>query len=136
MENVSLPNCYRFPYLGILFCGDGDTERNWEVTCRRARASARFYALSEVWDDPSELSLYRSLVVSVLIYGYEAWVLNTAHLRSVNGFNSRCLARITNREIRRRRETRPAISVCSFDRNDCDSWDTCFAWTAALRFAG
>jgi len=119
MGNVSLPNCYRFPYLGILFCGDGDTEHNWEV--RRARASARFYALSEVWDDPSlsqhtKLSLYRSLVVSVLIYGYEAWVLNEAHLRSVNGFNSRCLARITNREIREEARD-PTYNLCLFLRS-------------------
>jgi len=77
--------------------------RNWET--RRARASTRFFELANIWNDTSlstetKLSLYRSLVVSVLIYGYEAWMLDATFLRSINSFNSRCLARITNREIR------------------------------------
>ena len=98
---------YRFPYLGIIFCGDGDTLRNWET--RRARASTRFFELANIWNDTSlstetKLSLYRSLVVSVLIYGYEAWMLDAKFIRSINTFNSRCLARIVI--IRR--------SVCKF----------------------
>ena len=39
-------------------------------------------------------------MISVLIYRQEAWRLDSNLLRSINGFNSRCLARITGREIR------------------------------------
>jgi len=119
MGNASLPNCYRFPYLGVLFCGDSDTEHNWQV--RRARASARFSELREVWDDETlsettKLSLYRSLVVSVLVYGYEGWILDAAHLRSINGFNSRCLVRITGREYREEAKD-PTFDLCLYLRS-------------------
>ena len=69
MDGTSLPNCYAFPYLGVFFTGDGKTDHNWET--RRARASSRFYTLSDVWNDTAlsidiKVRLYRSLVVSVL----------------------------------------------------------------------
>ena len=81
MDGTSLPNCYVFPYLGVFFTGDGKTDHNWET--RRARASSRFYTLTDVWNDTAlstdiKIRLYRSLVVSVLVYGHEAWLLTDA----------------------------------------------------------
>lgn len=47
-----------------------------------------------------KLQLYDSAVVSVLIYGCEGWWLTPELLQSLNGWNSRCLARITGRSFR------------------------------------
>lgn len=47
-----------------------------------------------------KLQLYESAVVSVLIYGCEGWWLTPELLQSLNGWNSRCLARITGRSFR------------------------------------
>ena len=43
-------------------------------------------------------------------------MLNEVLLRSVNGFNSRCLARITNREIREEARD-PTYNLCLFLRS-------------------
>ena len=55
---------------------------------------------SSVLDLDTKLQLYESAVVSVLVYGCEGWWLIEQLLRSVNGWNSRCLSRITGRTYR------------------------------------
>ena len=119
MNNTALPNCYRFPYLGILFTGDGDSKMNFES--RRARAATRFFQLSDVWSDVNlcdhtKINLYRSLVVSTFTYGHEAWLLDQTLLRQVNGFNARCLSKITKREIREEARD-PTFDLCLFLRS-------------------
>ena len=47
-----------------------------------------------------KIQLYRSAVVSTLAHGYEAWDLTPKMMISLNGWNSRCIAFITGREIR------------------------------------
>eukprot|EP01048_Picozoa_sp_COSAG05_P035652 COSAG05_NODE_15616_length_365_cov_0.962406_1_plen_93_part_01 len=92
-----------FPYLGVRFCGDGNTQHNLDT--RKAQALTRFYQLLDLWKDPDvnvslKLSLYRSLVISKFIYGHEAWLLDAKTLQFVNGFNSKCLSLISGRNIR------------------------------------
>ena len=43
MGNAKLPNCYHFPYLGVQYCGDGNTRFNLET--RQAIAASRFRSL-------------------------------------------------------------------------------------------
>ena len=47
-----------------------------------------------------KLRLYAAAVLSVLIYGCEAWVMTDKVCRSICGWNSRRVAFINDREIR------------------------------------
>ena len=74
----------------------------------------------EVWKDDTlnetlKINLYRSLVISVFTYGHEAWLLDTANLKMINGFNSRCLSAITNRDIRDE-AVNPTFDLCTYLR--------------------
>ena len=115
MGNAKLPNCYHFPYLGVQYCGDGNTRFNLET--RQAIAASRFRSLMDIWKDKRlketlKLRLYHSLVISIYTYGKHAWILDRATLRKVNGFNSRCLSVITGREIREEAKD-PTWDLCA-----------------------
>ena len=114
MANCSLPNTYVFPYLGVRYCGDGNTQHNLDT--RKAQAFTRFYQLLDLWKDPDvnvslKLNLYRSLVISKFIYGHEAWLLDAKTLQFVNGFNSKCLSFISGRSIREE-AVNPSFDLC------------------------
>ena len=114
MGDIALPNCYTFPYLGVQFCGDGNTKHNLNV--RQGKAATCFRNLMNIWTDKGlhetlKISLYRSLVLSVYTYGHEAWILDAPTLRQINGFNSRCLTAITDREYREE-ATDPTYDLC------------------------
>ena len=106
---------------------------------RRARAATRFFQLSDVWSDVNlcdhtKINLYRSLVVYTFTYGHEAWLLDQTLLRQVNGFNARCLSKITMQA------TSAAASSTSYERGTggraAREWWTClfsFACLAARR---
>ena len=61
--------------------------------------------LSHLWADhrlsrATKLRLYRVCVCSSLTHCCEAWTLNRAVTRSINGFNSRCLHVLTGEHYR------------------------------------
>ena len=66
---------------------------------------SRFSRLHNIWTDNRlprslKLELYTASVCSTFTHGCDAWTLKAATLRSVNGFNSRCLHRSTGRSYR------------------------------------
>ena len=72
---------------------------------RMTQAKARFRQLHEVWRSKTlnkklKIQLYRSAVISILVHGHEAWDLTPTMMITLNGWNSRCVALITDREIR------------------------------------
>ena len=92
-----------FDYLGCRLSGDGDDTA--DMYQRMNIASARFSSLNHIWNDSRlqrrvKMDLYKKSVVSVFSHGSEAWTMTTKTLRAVNGFNSRCLHRITGRSYR------------------------------------
>ena len=63
---------------------------------------AAFNELSSLWSDHRlplllKLRLYRLAVCSTLTNGCEAWEFTLKVRRTLNGFNSRCLNRITGK---------------------------------------
>ena len=103
IHDHELENVVTFDYLGCRSCGDGnDTE---DLQHRMCVAQARFSELFNIWRDARlpqsmKLTLYRSSVCSTFNHGCEAWTLTPPNLRSLNGFNSRCLHHITGRSYR------------------------------------
>ena len=47
-----------------------------------------------------KMRLYVSAVCSIMIYGSEAWILDAATQRALNGANSKMVSQITGRTIR------------------------------------
>ena len=74
-----------------------------------------FSSLSHLWADhrlsrTTKLRLYRVCVCSSLTHCCEAWTLNRTVIRSMNGFNSRCLHVMTG-EHYRETATAPAYDL-------------------------
>ena len=68
-------------------------------------AQSAFSSLSHLWADhilsrTTKLRLYRVCVCSSLTHCCEAWTLNRTVMRSINGFNSRCLHIMTGDHYR------------------------------------
>ena len=98
LENVS-----HFQYLGSRLQGDGSDEA--DVGHRLEIAQSAFSTLSHLWADhrlshTTKLRLYRVCVCSSLTHCCEAWTLNRAVTRTINGFNSRCLHVLTGEHYR------------------------------------
>ena len=75
---VPLKNSFNFRYLGFVYQADG----NWihAVEVRMALARTRFGTMYHIWDSKIlslevNLQLYNSAVLSVMVYGCEAWWL-------------------------------------------------------------
>ena len=103
LHGKPLKNSFSFKYLGFLYQANGDWRQ--AVEARMVLAKARFGKMYNIWDSSvldldTKLQLYESAVVSVLVYGCEGWWLTDKLLRSVNGWNSRCLSRVTGRTYR------------------------------------
>ena len=103
MEGRQIENVYNFIYLGCKTQADGDC--TVDVRHRMEIAQAAFNELSSLWSDHRlplslKLRLYRLAVCSTLTHGCEAWELTLKVRRMLNGFNSRCLNRITGKWYR------------------------------------
>ena len=70
-----------------------------EVKIRLAQAHAAMTRLSVLWINkaisfPTKIKLYKSLVLSVLLYGCESWTLTTDLERQIQAFGNRCYRRM------------------------------------------
>ena len=101
--NTPLENVYSFEYLGARMQCDGAGDA--VVRHRMAIAQTTFGSLSSIWTDHRlsralKLGTYQLAVCSTLTHASEAWTLTEPVMRSVNGFNSRCLHIITGQDYR------------------------------------
>ena len=101
--NTPLENVYSFEYLGARMQCDGTDDA--DVRYRMAIAQTTFGSLSSIWTDHRlsralKLRTYQLAVCSTLTHASEAWTLTEPVMRSVNGFNSRCLHIITGQDYR------------------------------------
>ena len=89
-------------YLGSCFQSDGDDSA--DVNHRMNVAQSCFSDLYQLWRDnrlptSMKIRLYRSAVCSSFTHACEAWDLNESILKTINGFNSRCLSVITKGDV-------------------------------------
>lgn len=95
MEGKAIKHTSTFRYLGHLFVCNGD--RADDLQRRTDLARATFKSLRHIWAARRigiELKrrIYQASVISVLVYGHEAWNLTDGVQRKLNGFNAQCLA--------------------------------------------
>ena len=113
-----------FTYLGSLITNDGSSSH--DITSRIARAASDIYHLSNPLFRKhririqTKINMYRALVVSVLLYGSEAWATTVADRRRLDVFDMHCqrhLLRlfwqqhISNHSIRERTKQPTASSL-------------------------
>ena len=79
-------------YLGSWISADGSLER--EISNRISRASATFARVPQRIALAVRVNVYRSVVVSALLYGAETWPISTLQLQRLESFQNRCLQRI------------------------------------------
>ena len=84
-----------------------------DVKARLAQAATRCGRLRNILDAeeidlPLKIKLYETAVCSLLTYGCETWNLDKDTIRTINGANSRMLARFTGKSIPQ--EARPATT--------------------------
>ena len=97
IDDTDLKEVEKFTYLGCEIRNDGDV-RN-EVGIRIGKAGAAFRMLDKVWNAhnvslSTKLKLFNSIVISVLIYGYESWKGLKEIENRVRRFESGCLRTI------------------------------------------
>ena len=112
-SDLPLENVPHFEYLDSSLQGDGSDEA--DVRHRLEIAQSAFSSLSHLWADQrlsrtTKLRLYRFFVCSSLTHCCKAWTLNRTVMRSINGFNSRCLHVMTG-EHYRETATAPAYDL-------------------------
>lgn len=86
-----------FTYLGanVTKCGGGTAD----IRKRIAMAGASFRRLNKIWKVTNisrkfKVSLFKSLVLSVLLYGYKTWEITKTEEKKIDYFQIKCLRRI------------------------------------------
>ena len=93
-------NKWHFKYLGAIMEAGGSQDK--DVNTRIAMARTRFGKLHHLWKDKHlhlnlRLRLYKSSVCSIMTYGSEAWALNEATIKKLNGANAQMVSIISGK---------------------------------------
>ena len=119
VSGAQVEDVEKFTYLGCIATRTGGTEEDVEARIRKARNS--YHDLRKIWNSRQisiklKLTLYNSIVKSVLLYGSETWRMTDAIRRKLQTFTNRCLRRImgvfwplwvTNEELWRITDQKP-----------------------------
>ena len=108
-NNCFIPVVDKFNYLGSIATSEATDKA--DVKSRISAASNAFGALNKpVFSNPkisqnAKVALYLSLIISILLYGSECWVLTKADEDALSTFHNTCaraILKITKRQQRRR----------------------------------
>ena len=97
MQEEDIEEVTEFTYLGSKMSADGDTEV--EIRTRITKASQAFASLKNIWkcrniSTNTKIRLFKSNVLSVLLYGSESWKTTKTIENKLEVFQNRCLRRI------------------------------------------
>ena len=86
-----------FTYLGSVISADGTIDR--ELNTRIGKAHSAFSTLHRIWYNRNiktgtKIRIYRAAVLTVLLYGCEAWTTTKALDSRLEAFHQRCLRKI------------------------------------------
>ena len=102
--DVTLNVVDKFCYLGSFFANTTNSES--DITARLSKASSALGRLTKrLWDDhgirlDTKVTVYKAAVLTVLLYGFETWVLYRRHVAKLDQFQMRCLQPISSGKIR------------------------------------
>lgn len=97
IDGTPLGDMQEFVYLGSKMTADGDCDV--EVNARISKANQAFAMLKSVWrstnlSSHNKIRIYKSNVLSVLLYSSEYWKMTVAIERKPEVFQNKCLRRI------------------------------------------
>ena len=97
VDQTDVEEVDRFTYLGANVTTDGGSTA--DLKKRIALASAAYKRLGKIWQATdigrkTKVSLFKSLVLSVLLYGCETWKLTKGEEKKLDVFQTKCLRRI------------------------------------------
>jgi len=98
VDGDDLKSVDRFCYLGATLTTDATADA--DVQTRIARASAAFGKFEKrLWGSHDislnvKISVYKAVILTVLLYGAETWTCYTRHIRKLEAFHMRCLRHI------------------------------------------
>ena len=97
VEGVPVEQVSDFTYLGSVISADGTIEK--ELNTRIGKAHTAFRTLHRIWYNrniktSTKVEIYRAAVLTVLLYGCEAWTTTQALERRLKAFHQRCLRKI------------------------------------------
>jgi hypothetical protein len=96
-DGEELEEVTNFKYLGAALSKDGTSTA--EVDIRIATATSAIARLIRIWKSnaisfPTKYKLFKSLVVSILLYGCKTWTLHANTERRIQAFEYKCLCRL------------------------------------------
>ena len=97
MNGQRLEEVKDFKYLGSYVSEDGSSTK--EIKARIGIATSAMTRLAKIWRGntisfPVKIRLYKSLVLSTLLYGCESWTLTADTERRIQAFESKCFRRM------------------------------------------
>ena len=97
MSGEQLEEVDAFKYLGATLTKDGRSTS--EIKTRLAMATAAMAKLNRFWKSRSisfntKIKLFRSLVLSILLYGCESWTMTAETTKRIQTFETKCFRRL------------------------------------------
>ena len=119
LQGQNIEEVEEFTYLGSMMTADGSCER--EIHARLSKAGQAFATLRNMWKSvkichKTKIRLFKSNVLSILLYGSESWKMTKTINHRLEVFQNRCLRKIlkifwpntiSNVELHRRTSTQP-----------------------------
>ena len=97
LDHKELQSNDNFTYLGSIVCKDGGADV--DIKNRTNKARGAFFRRKPVWRSTiyrrTKLRLYKSCVLSTLLYGSECWRMTKLDLKHLSIFHTKCLRNIT-----------------------------------------
>ena len=97
MNGQQLEEVMAFKYLGDTLIKDGRS--TVEIKIRLAIATASMAKLNKIWSSKdvsfsTKIKLYKTLVLSTLLYGCESWTLTADSTKRIQAFENKCYRRM------------------------------------------
>jgi len=118
-----LQDCEEFCYLGSTISQDGGCEK--EVFIRIRKANTVFGRLGRIWASKkisllAKVRLYESLVLSMLLYGAETWLMKQTSTKKLEAAHNLWLRKIANEKIKATHPTRKDVKHHLRKENEMD----------------
>mgnify|MGYP006273469667 CR=1 FL=1 len=97
MNGQQLEEVDAFKYLGATLTKDGRSTT--EIKTRLAMATSAMTKLNKIWRSndisfKTKVKLFRSLVISILLYGCESWTMTAETTKRIQTFETKCFRRL------------------------------------------
>ena len=97
INGIPVEEVKEFTYLGSTVTEDGDSSR--DIDLRITKATQAFGALFKIWKSKklsmkTKVRIFKSNVLSVLLYGSECWKMTNKTIQKLDSFQTKCLKKI------------------------------------------